>query len=318
MKLKTFSTLIIIKICTHYFIFILTARKRQIYDQVGEEGLKKGGGGNGPSAAFFSSVDPHEIFKQFFGTSNPFGAPGSNPFDMFTGASTSGGGTAFTFGGAGGRAGSKLFTDGAEGMDFTNMGAGPGAFGGFGGHQQSKQDDPIQHVVELSLEDLFHGCTKKMKISHKILTNEGTSTNEEKILTIDVKPGWKAGTKITFPREGDQSPGRIPADIVFIIGQKQHDHFTRDGNDLRYKAKISLKQALCGGHVKVPTIDGAHFDLKLDKVTTPDTVKVCGGKGMPISKHPGQRGDLVVCYDILFPTSLSDADIQMLKRTLPD
>ena len=281
----------------------MAALKRQIYDQVG------GAGGDGPGVTFFSPVDPHEVFKQFFGTSNPFGGPGSNPFDMFMGAGTSGGGSTFTFGGPGG---------GAGGMDFTNMGGG-GAFSGFRGHQQQqKQDEPIHHVVELSLEDLFHGCTKKMKISHKILTTEGTSTNEEKVLTIDVKPGWKAGTKITFPREGDQSPGRIPADIVFIIGEKQHEHFTRDGNDLRYKAKISLKQALCGVHIKVPMIDGKPFDLNLDEVITPESVKVYDNKGMPISKHPGQRGSLLVHFDIQFPTSLSDKDIKTLKGTLPD
>ena len=124
----------------------------------------------------------------------------------------SSGGTKFSFGGAGG----KLFTDGVEGMDFTNMGGG-GAFGGFG-RQQSTQDPPIHRHIELTLEELFRGCTKKMKISRKVLASEGgTTSNEDKILTIDVKPGWKAGTKITFPREGDQSVGRIPADIIFVI-----------------------------------------------------------------------------------------------------
>ena len=302
----------------------LLARKRQIYDQVGEEGLKRGGGADA-GAHFFTNIDPHEIFKQFFGNSNPFGGPGSNPFDMMSGfmsgAGTSGGGgTTFTFGGPGGAAGGRVFTDGAEGMDFSNFGAGGGGgsmpFGGFG--TQQKQDQAIERTIELSLEDLFHGCTKKMKISRKVLSADGTTSHEEKILTIDVKPGWKAGTKVTFPREGDQSPDRIPADIVFIIGEKHHDQFSRDGNDLRYKAKISLKQALCGGEVQVPRIDGKPIILKRDKVTTPDTEKVYHGDGMPISKHPGKRGDLIVSFDINFPTSLSDKDIKMFKQVLPD
>lgn len=61
------------------------------------------------------------------------------------------------------------------------------------------------------------------------------------ILAIDVKPGWKAGTKITFPKEGDQTPNNIPADVVFVIKDKPHSVFTREGSDIRYKAKISLK-----------------------------------------------------------------------------
>ena len=287
------------------FSLCTSARKRQIYDQVGEEGLKRGGGDAAAGAQFFTNIDPHEIFKQFFGNSNPFGGAGSNPFDMFTGGA-SGSGTHFTFG------------SGGEGMNFSDFGggAGGGGFGGFGRQQQ--QDPAIERQIDLSLEDLFHGCTKKMKISRKILTQDGTSSHEEKILTIDVKPGWKAGTKIRFPREGDQSAGHIPADIVFIIGEKHHDHFTRDGNDLKYKAKISLKEALCGGKVKVPKIDGKAVTLTLDKVTTPETVKVYHGEGMPISKHPGTRGDLLVGFDIKFPASVSDKNVKILKDVLPD
>lgn len=51
--------------------------KRRIYDQFGEEGLNAGAGGNGAnfsnSNGFnFSSFDPHETFKQFFGDKDPF------------------------------------------------------------------------------------------------------------------------------------------------------------------------------------------------------------------------------------------------------
>ena len=62
------------------------------------------------------------------------------------------------------------------------------------------------------------------------------------LLTIDIKPGWKAGTKITFPREGDQSPNTVPADIVFIIKDKPHQFFKRDGCDLVFTARISLRE----------------------------------------------------------------------------
>lgn len=81
-----------------------------------------------------------------------------------------------------------------------------------------------------------------MKISRKVFQADGSSRKEDKVLTIDVKPGWKSGTKITFQREGDQTPNKIPADIVFIIRDKPHPHFKRDGSDLRYTAKISLTE----------------------------------------------------------------------------
>jgi DnaJ-class molecular chaperone len=62
------------------------------------------------------------------------------------------------------------------------------------------------------------------------------------VLTINVKPGWKSGTKITFQREGDQAPNKIPADIVFIIRDKPHQHFRREGSDLRHVCKITLRE----------------------------------------------------------------------------
>ena len=37
-----------------------------------------------------------------------------------------------------------------------------------------------------------------------------TSSVRDKILTITVKKGWKQGTRITFPQEGDQGPNNIP------------------------------------------------------------------------------------------------------------
>lgn len=55
--------------------------------------------------------------------------------------------------------------------------------------------------------------------------DQQSSHIEDKVLTINIKPGWKSGTKITFPKEGDQNPGRIPADIVFVIKDKPHPRF---------------------------------------------------------------------------------------------
>lgn len=69
-----------------------------------------------------------------------------------------------------------------------------------------------------------------------------TTRRENKILTINVKPGWKAGTKITFKEEGDQNPNSIPSDIIFIIKDKTHELFERDGSDIKYKCTVSLKQ----------------------------------------------------------------------------
>ncbi|KAJ3589715.1 hypothetical protein NHX12_010558 [Muraenolepis orangiensis] len=74
-----------------------------------------------------------------------------------------------------------------------------------------------------------------------VINEDGyTSSIQEKILSITVKPGWNDGTRVTFPEEEDQGPNSVPADIVFIVRQKTHPWFTRQQNNLVYRAPISL------------------------------------------------------------------------------
>lgn len=207
-------------------------KKRDIYDKYGEDGLK-GGAGQGNSSNNYSYTfhgDPRATFAQFFGSSNPFG----NIFGT----------------------GGSMFDDEMDFDDgFMRMSHGPPGMGAFrsqsfnvhgspmGGRPREKVQDPaIEHDLYVSLEDIMRGCTKKMKISRRVLQADGTSRKEDKVLTINVKPGWKAGTKITFQKEGDQGMHKIPADIVFIIRDKPHPIFKREGNDIRYSTSISLKQ----------------------------------------------------------------------------
>ena len=301
--------------------FSHTARKRQIFDQCGEEGLKRGGGGGpGPGGmpagfegGYTFTSDPREIFTQFFG-------PGVNPFEgmMFGGVDGSdmhsgmGGGprmTSFSFGGVPGR------SSGSGSMDFASMTGGLGS-GGFGGGRGMQQDPPVEHPLNLHLEELCTGCTKKMKISRTVVSSGGSRSKEEKIVAVEVKPGWKAGTKVTFAREGDQLPGKIPSDVVFVIGEKPHAKFKREGNDLRHKVDVSLRTALCGGEVNIPYIEGDVVKRKVVGIINPATEERIVGRGMPISKQPGQRGDLLVNYNIRFPTAISDKDKKQLDNIL--
>jgi len=182
-----------------------------------------------------------------------------------------------------------------------------------------KVDPPIEHDLYVKLEDINSGCSKKMKISKMVVQQDGNPTKEEKILNINVKPGWKAGTKITFPKEGDQIPGKVPADIVFTIRDTPHGTFKREGSDIKYTAKITLKEALCAtGHLKVPTLTGEVIPLSVhNEVIKPNTVKRIQGRGLPYPKEPTKRGDLIVNFDIKFPDHLSQSTREILMDVLP-
>lgn len=214
------------------------AKKREVYDKFGEEGLKggagsAGGGGGGTTYTFHG--DPKATFAQFFGSASPFQ-------------------TFFEFGGP---LGNRVFSFHDDDMDIDDplgLGVGPqrqsgqsGAFrshsfnfvgpnSGRGGNKDRAQDPAIEHDLYISLEEILRGCTKKMKISKRVVQPDGSTKKEDKVLTINVKPGWKAGTKITFQKEGDQGRGKVPADIVFIIRDKPHPLFRREGSDIRYTA----------------------------------------------------------------------------------
>lgn len=81
-----------------------------------------------------------------------------------------------------------------------------------------------------------------MKISRRVLKPDGTPKKEDKLVNIAIKPGWKSGTRVTFQKEGDQTHGKIPADIVFVIRDKPHPLYKREGSDVRFTARLTLKQ----------------------------------------------------------------------------
>ncbi|XP_055844510.1 dnaJ protein homolog 1 [Episyrphus balteatus] len=277
-------------------------KKRDIYDNSGEEGLKGGIPGN--HGEYFHG-DARATFAQFFGSSDPFGAFfGSDPSRIFESQT--------------------MFMGGDDDM-YQQMG-----YGGNGGAFRSQsfnaapnrkrqmQDPPIEHDLYVGLEEVDRGCIKKMKISRMSMAS-GMPKKEEKVLNITVKPGWKAGTKITFQKEGDQAPGKIPADIIFIIRDKPHPQFKREGSDIKYSAKISLKQALCGTVVQVPTLSGDKITVNTQgEIIKPNTVKRINGKGLPFPKEPSRRGDLLVAFDIKFPDSLMSGTKDLLTEILPN
>ena len=148
-----------------------------------------------------------------------------------------------------------------------------------------KKNSAQQQIVKVTLEELFTGCLKKFKIKSKIFINMNETTIKEKILEFDVKQGWKDGTKITFEQTGDQLHPTIPQnDIEFVIETLPHTIFQRNGDDLTYKACISLKQALCGGYFEMQHLDGVKRKIPLKGITTPNTMRTIQNEGMPISK----------------------------------
>lgn len=268
-------------------------KKRQVYDQFGEEGLKGGAGGpGGPGQTYtFNSGNAEEIFRTFFGGQDPFG-------DMFG----SGGGSPF----------GSFFSSSRRGG--SRRGGMPGGFSSFsfGGEPPEPQaPEPLVLNIPCTLEQLFTGTSKKLKVTRKVNGND-----QENIINLDIKPGWKEGTKITYPGEGDVEQGRPPQDVVFIIKEREHPIFKREKDNLVIEQSISLRQALCGFKITQKGIDGKNLELKVeDDVVSPGSERRLVGEGMP--KKGGGRGDLIFRFKVVFPTKLTKEQRDGCKQFLP-
>ncbi|KAF5744094.1 dnaJ subfamily B member 4-like [Tripterygium wilfordii] len=288
-------------------------QKRAIYDQYGEEGLKggvpppdasgPGGGpsyfstGDGPTTFRFSTRNPDDIFAEFFGFSSPFGGMGGG-------------------GGGGGRMRGTRFSSGIFGDDIFESFGGGGVGGGGARGGVSRKAPPIENRLPCTLEELYKGTTKRMKISRELLDASGKTMPVEEILTIEVKPGWKKGTKITFQEKGNEQPNVTPADLVFIIDEKPHSTFTRDGNDLVVMLKVSLAEALTGYTVHLTTLDDRNLTIPINNVIHPNYEEVVPREGMPTQKDPTKKGNLRIKFNIKFPTRLSAEQKAGIKKLL--
>lgn len=75
----------------------------------------------------------------------------------------------------------------------------------------------IEKQLPVTLEELFKGAHKRMKIKRKTFDMETNKRkDDDKILEMDIKPGYKAGTKIKFKGVGDQEEGGTQ-DLHFIV-----------------------------------------------------------------------------------------------------
>ena len=187
----------------------------------------------------------------------------------------------------------------------------PGGFeGGSGGFGAGGGAAPaIRSTLPCTLEELATGCTKRIKVTRK-----RGGVDSEKILEISVKPGWKAGTTVTFENEGDEVRNGKPADLQFVIEEKAHERFQRDKADLVMDVRLPLGQALCGTKLEVKALDGRTLSLAIPEVITPGYIKRIKGEGMPVKG--GGKGDLVLRFEVTFPAFIAEAKKAQLRSLL--
>ncbi|CCK73410.1 uncharacterized protein NDAI_0G04250 [Naumovozyma dairenensis CBS 421] len=301
------------------------SNKREIYDQYGLEAARNGGampmpgqdgttftstggfpGGGGAHA--FSNEDAFNIFSQFFGGG---GSDGGFGFQSFPGSGGSGH-TNVKFSSSGFPGGfGGMSQEMPGGFSSASTGGIPNGFNSPYEERMSAQEEGVDEVhISVSLEDLFAGKKKSFKIGRK-----GPGGVQEKTqIDIQLKPGWKAGTKLTYKNKGDYNPrthGRKT--LQFIIDEKPHPTFQREDDNLVCTVPLTFKESLLGFSKTVQTIDGRNLPISRSQPIQPTEITRYPGQGMPISKKPGQRGDLIVKYKIAYPITLTQAQRDAIK-----
>jgi DnaJ family protein B protein 4 len=296
-------------------------KKRQIYDLYGEAGLGNGGGAG-------AGVDPSAgQYGQYGQQFHEGGGPGmggftfhtSNGFeDLFSGRfdGVGGGGKPYGFQETRGSGFGNLFEDMMN--QLFNTGEDPPQFDPYKAHsdilkgksgrgrastsQQQPQARADQSSVTIqldcTLEDLYRGRKKNLKVSDKIYLESFSSRLSarpiEKVFSVDIQAGLKDKTKLKFAASHD-----FPKEVVFEIHELPHRTFERNGNDLKWKCVLKERQVKKGVLIKVPLLDGNELMIDSKDYSIKQGTKVpFKGYGMPILNGNGKRGNLIVQFEI--------------------
>jgi len=150
----------------------------------------------------------------------------------------------------------------------------------------SAKGSDAEYSLKISFPEAVMGTTKRITLP--------TGKN----LDIKVPAGTKDGAKLRLKGQGH--PGRGPAaagDALIEMKVEPHPFFSRDGSDILVTVPVTLPEAVLGGKVTVPTVDGK-VTLTIPPESNSGTVLRLKGKGAPTGKT---RGDQLVTLKVVLP-----------------
>jgi len=122
-----------------------------------------------------------------------------------------------------------------------------------------------------------------------------------------------SGDRIRLSGEGEAGPtGGVTGDLYVQISVKPHDIFERDGANLYCEVPINFADAVLGGELEVPTLDGR---VKLKVPTETQTGKLFRLRGKGVTPVRGStKGDLLCRVVVETPVSLSGKQKELLRE----
>jgi DnaJ-class molecular chaperone len=198
-------------------------------------------------------------------------------------------------------------TGSAEDMEdiFGDLFSNLGGFtaGGRRGRRAGRPGHDVEASIELDFAEAALGCEKRI------------SLGAGRTFTVRVPPGAKTGSRLRVPGKGGPGSGPFPpGDLYVAVVVKKHSYFKRDENDVLLEVPISLCEAIAGGKIRVPTLEGS-VDVKIPKGASSGTKLRLRGKGI-VDPKTRAKGDEYIVLKIELPPALSDDDARRLEEVL--
>lgn len=313
------------KEATEAYEILKDPQKRQMYDQYGHAGVGQGAGGFGGGFGGFEHFDLGDALRAFM---RDFGGGGSI-FDEF-------------FGGGGARRRANRGEDlrirlalsleeiatGIEKKIKVNRlircdtcaGSGVAAGSSRKTCPQCKGSGQVRTLTRTFLGTVqqvttcatCRGNGEIISDPCKTCSGEGRVRGQSEV-TINVPAGVSSGNYMSVENMGNAAPNNgEPGDLIVVFEEKEHEQFTRHGDNVLYELPISFAQAALGAEVEVPTL-GGFASLKIPAGTQSGKVLKMRNKGIPRLHHSG-RGDQLVQITVWVPTKLSAEDKKLLQQ----
>ncbi|KAJ7002872.1 chaperone protein DnaJ [Populus alba x Populus x berolinensis] len=297
-------------------------KKRALYDQYGEAGVKSTVGG--PSSAY--TTNPFDLFETFFGPSMG-GFPGMEQTGFKTrrrSTVTKGEDIRYDI--------SLEFSEaifGAEKefelshLETCEICAGTGAkmgskmricstCGGRGQVMRTEQT-PFGLFSQVSVCPNCGGDGEVISEYCRKCSGEGR-VRVKKNIKVKVPPGVGAGSILRVAGEGDAGPRGGPlGDLYVYLDVEEITGIQRDGINLTSTISISYADAILGTVVKVKTVEGMS-ELQIPPGTQPGDVLVLARKGAPKLNKPSIRGDHLFTIKVTIPKRVSAKERELLEE----
>jgi len=182
-------------------------------------------------------------------------------------------------------------------------------------HQQHHKPGPITKTLTITMEQCYAGCSMPIEIDRWIYIGD-MKCNELETVYINVPRGIDENEFILIHDKGNAMNDRLKGDVKVNVQVENTSAFKRQGLDLIYKKKITLKEALCGFSFEISHLNGKTFSLNNktnSTVVKPNYRKTVQGLGMV---RDTATGNMVIEFEIEFPEALTEEQIAKLSDAL--